>query len=166
MATSKLIAKNRCLEKFITPKNSWSPIDKALFTPKSFFNNYEKAQKLMLPAVKYSFKHHYENNVLYHRVCEVNGVTPEKIKSTNDFNKIPLLPDTFFKDYPEGKGFLNWLKTIFTGSIPNVDFKTDTSITMMMSLRSLIKKVLTLCLLVVLVVVLVSFLEILFLGIA
>jgi hypothetical protein len=126
MVTSKLIAKNRCLEKFVTPKNSWSPIDEALYTPMSFFNYYEKAQKLMLPAVKYSFKHHYKNNALYHRICEVNGVTPEKIKSTNDFSKIPLLPDNFFKDYPEGKGFLNWLKTIYTGLIPNIDFKTDT----------------------------------------
>lgn len=125
MVISKLDAENRCFEKIITPKDTWSPIDEALFTPTSFFKNYEKAQNLMLSAVKYSFKYHYENNFLYNRVCKVNGVTPEKIKSTNDFNKIPLLPDTFFKDYPEGKEFINWLKTIFTGSIPKIDFKTD-----------------------------------------
>lgn len=126
MTVSELVVENRCLEKFVTPRASWSPVDKALFAPRSFFSDYEKVQKLMVPAVRYSFKHHYDNNVLYHRVCEVNGVKPEAIKSKDDFNKIPLLPDTFFKDYPEGKGFLNWLKTIFTGSIPMVDFKTDT----------------------------------------
>ncbi len=125
MVEPELVFENKCLEKFITPKESWSPVDKALFAHASFFRDYKKAQDLMFPAVKYSFKHHYDNNVLYHRVCEVNGVTPDKIKSKNDLSKIPLLPDTFFKDYPEGKGFLNWLKTIFTGSIPNPVFKTD-----------------------------------------
>jgi len=126
MTVSELVVENRCLEKFITPRESWSPVDKALFVPRSFFSDYEKVQDLMVPAVRYSFKHHYDNNVLYHRVCEVNGVTPDAIKSKDDLKKIPLLPDTFFKDYPEGKGFLNWLKTIFTGSIPMADFKTDT----------------------------------------
>jgi phenylacetate-coenzyme A ligase PaaK-like adenylate-forming protein len=125
MALSKSITKNRCLEKFITPKETWNPIDKVLFTPKLFFSDYKKTQDLMVSAVRYSFKHHYENNNLYNHVCKTTGVTPESIKSKDDFKKIPLVPDTYFKDYPEGKGFLNWLKTIFTGSIPNVDFKTD-----------------------------------------
>ena len=125
MALSKSKINNLCLEKFITPKETWNPVDKALFTPKFFFNDYKKTQDLMVSAVKYSFKHHYENNVVYHRACDINGVTPESIKSSDDFNKIPLLPDTFFKDYPDGKGFLNWLKTIFTGSLPDVDFKSD-----------------------------------------
>jgi len=115
----------KALNKFIPPKDTFSPVEKALFAPKSFFGDYQKTQELMLPAVKYSFKHHYDNNVLYRRVCDLNGVTPDKIKSKDDFNKIPLLPDTFFKDYPEGKGYLNWIKAISTGSIPKVDFKTD-----------------------------------------
>ena len=119
------IEKKKALNKFVPPKETLSPVEKALFTPKSFFGDYEKTQELMVPAIKYSFKHHFDNNVLYRRVCEVNGITPDKIKSKDDFNKIPLLPDTFFKDYPEGKGFLNWLKAIFTGSIPSPDFKTD-----------------------------------------
>jgi hypothetical protein len=126
MTISKLMAENRCLEKFVTPRASWNPVEKALFAPRSFFSDYEKIQESMFSAVKYSFKHHFDNNVLYHRVCELNGVTPDKIKSKDDFSKIPLLPDTFFKDYPEGRGFLNWLKAIFTGSIPRVDFRTDT----------------------------------------
>jgi len=116
----------KTLDKFVPSKEKWNPVENALFAPKSFFSDYEKTQELMLPAVKYSFKHHFDNNVLYRRVCEVNGFTPDKIKSKDDFSKIPLLPDTFFKDYPEGKGFLNWLKAIFTGSIPRVDFKADT----------------------------------------
>jgi phenylacetate-coenzyme A ligase PaaK-like adenylate-forming protein len=125
MSKSKSFVKNTCLEKFITPKETWNPVDKVLFTPGLFFSDYKKTQDLMVPAVRYSFKHHYENNNLYHHVCKTTGVTPESIKSINDFNKIPLLPDSYFKDYPEGKEYLNWLKTIFTGSIPNVDFKIN-----------------------------------------
>jgi phenylacetate-coenzyme A ligase PaaK-like adenylate-forming protein len=120
----KTIAKNNCLERFVTPRESWNPVEKALFTHSFFSDDYENVQELMVPAVKYSFNHHYNNNVIYHKICEINGITPESIKSKDDFNKIPLLPDTFFKDYPEDEGFLNWLKTIFTGSIPNIDFKT------------------------------------------
>ena len=125
MALLKTNAKNLCLEKFITPKETWNPVDKVLFSPNLFFSDYKKTQDLMVEAVRHSFKHHYENNVIYHHICQTNGVAPESIKSKDDFNKIPLLPDTFFKDYPEGKGYLSWLKTIFTGSLPNVDFKTD-----------------------------------------
>jgi len=126
LALPKTIVENRCLESLIIPKVSWNPIDKALYAPSSFFDDYEKAMELMVPAVRYSFKHHYENNAIYHRICQPNCITPDSIKSKDDLNKIPLLPDSFFKDYPEGKGFLNWLKMIYTGSIPNVDFKTDT----------------------------------------
>jgi len=114
------------LEKFIPPKAEWTPVDTALHAPKTFFIDYKKAHELVFPAIQHAFKHHYENNFLYHRVCEVNGVTPDVVKSEKDLKKIPLLPDAFFKDYPEGKGFLNWLKTIFTGSLPKPVFKNDT----------------------------------------
>ena len=65
------------LEKFIPPKEQWTPVDTALHAPKTFFIDYKKAQELMFPAIQHTFKHHYENNFLYHRVCEVNGVTPD-----------------------------------------------------------------------------------------
>ncbi|HUT00393.1 MAG TPA: hypothetical protein VMY59_08765 [Candidatus Thermoplasmatota archaeon] len=113
------------LQKLIPPKEEWTPVDTALHSPTTFFLNYKKAQEHLLPAIRHTFKHHYENNFLYHRVCEVNGITPDMISSKKDLNKIPLLPDAFFKDYPEGKGFLHWLKTIFTGSLPKPIFKTD-----------------------------------------
>jgi phenylacetate-coenzyme A ligase PaaK-like adenylate-forming protein len=116
---------NEKLGKFIPPHNEWTPVDAALHGPNSFFTNYHKAQDQLFAAIQQSFKHHYENNFLYHRVCELQGIIPETIKSLNDLKKIPLLPDVFFKDYPEGKGFLNWLKTIFTGTLPKPVFKTE-----------------------------------------
>ena len=116
----------KVLDKFVTPKESWSPIEKALFTPEMFFTNYMKNQELLLPAIKYSFKHHYENNALFKRLCEVDNVAVDSIKTLDDAKKIPLLPDSFFKDYPEGKGFLAWLDNVYTGSTPMPDFRSDT----------------------------------------
>ena len=123
--TNELIEINKRMGKFITPEESWNPVEKALFTPDNFFTNYEKNQELLYPAIQYSFEQHYDNNSLYRRLCELNKVTPDDIKSMDDLKKIPLVPDTFFKDYPEGKGFLNWLDNIYTGSTPMPGFKTE-----------------------------------------
>jgi phenylacetate-coenzyme A ligase PaaK-like adenylate-forming protein len=112
------------LGKLTPPKEQWTPVDTALHTPETFFLKYSKAQEYLFPAIRHTFKHHYENNFLYHRVCEVNGVTPEIITKQQDVKKIPLLPDAFFKDYPDGRRFLHWLKTIFTGALPKPVFKS------------------------------------------
>jgi len=114
-----------CLQRLIPPKEKWTPVDTALYTPKTFFFGYLKTQDHLFPAIHHTFKHHYENNFLYHRICETKGVTPKAIISKEDVNKIPLLPDAFFKNYPDGKGFLNWLKTIYSGSLPKPIFKND-----------------------------------------
>jgi phenylacetate-coenzyme A ligase PaaK-like adenylate-forming protein len=113
------------IEKFIPPKENWTPIDKALFTEKSYFNNYQKISDLTSNAIKYSFNHHYENNSLYRRLCEVNNISPESINSKDEFNKLPLLPDSFFKDYPEDKGYLNWLDNVYTGKTPMPKFDSE-----------------------------------------
>lgn len=115
----------KVFEKFITPKKSWTAVDKALFTPKMFFTNYKKNQELILPAIKYSFKHHYENNIIYKKLCEINKINPDKIKTIEDIKKIPLLPDSFFKDYTESKEFLKWLNNVSTGPLPILNLKTD-----------------------------------------
>jgi len=66
--SSQYVEIKKVLDKFVTPKESWSPIEKALFTPKKFFTNYKKNQELLLPAIKHSFSNHYENNVLFKRL--------------------------------------------------------------------------------------------------
>jgi len=115
----------KVIEKFIPPRKNWKPIDKALFAQKTYFNDYQKTLDLTYEAIKYSFNHHFENNTLYRRLCEVNKISPESIKSKKDFSILPLLPDSFFKDYPEGKGFLNWLDNVYTGKTPMPKFSTD-----------------------------------------
>jgi len=125
VAASGNMESMECLQRLTPPKERWTPVDSALYAPKKFFFEYSKTQDYMLPAIRHTFNHHYENNFLYHRICESKGVTPETIISKEDLNKIPLLPDAFFKNYPDGKGFLNWLKTIYSGSLPKPAFTTD-----------------------------------------
>ncbi len=110
--------------KFIPPEQHWTPIDTALYKPSTFFTNYKQTQESLFPAIKYSFTHHYTNNTLYHSLCQTNDITPEKIKTPQDIQKIPLLPDTFFKDYPDDQNFLKWLETVYTGKLPKPTLQT------------------------------------------
>ena len=113
-------------KQFIPPENQWTPVDTALFKHPIFFNNYTKIQKLMLPAIQHSFKHHYINNTLYHSLCETSNIKPNNIKTHEDISKIPLLPDTFFKDYPDDHNYLKWLDTIYTGTLPIPQLSSNT----------------------------------------
>ncbi|MCD6222124.1 MAG: hypothetical protein J7K12_00355, partial [Thermoplasmata archaeon] len=111
---------NEIMEPYILPK-PWSPVEEALYKPLNFFDTPKKeAEEMRFKAIKYTFKHHYENNAFYQKFCKENNVTPDDIKSMDDLHKIPLLEDKFFKDYPSGKEFALWLANIFTGKLPNV----------------------------------------------
>ena len=124
--TEKTQDASHIYKQFIPPQNQWTPVDTTLFTHTNFFENYTKIQQLMLPAIKYSFKHHYEKNTLYHTLCETSNITPTVIKTQEDILKIPLLPDTFFKDYPDDQNYLKWLDTIYTGTLPQPELPTKT----------------------------------------
>ena len=111
---------NKMMEKYILTK-PWSPVEEAIYKPNNIFDVPKKeAEEMRFKAIKYSFKHHYENNPFYQKFCKDNNVMPDDIKSNEDLSKIPLLPDKFFKDYPSGKDFALWLANIFTGKLPNV----------------------------------------------
>lgn len=44
-----------------------------------------------------SFRHHYENNVHYRKICDDRGVTPSHIQTFDDLIKLPLIPVANFK---------------------------------------------------------------------
>jgi phenylacetate-coenzyme A ligase PaaK-like adenylate-forming protein len=125
LATDKNQLKN-VFSRFIPSQNQWTPVDKALFKPATFFHDFKETQKLMFPAIKHSFHHHYTNNQLYHSLCTSHDITPTDIKKQDDIVNIPLLPDTFFKDYPNDKNYLKWLDTIYTGTLPTPTFSSST----------------------------------------
>ena len=117
---------NKKLHKYIP--NPMTPAEEALYKPLDLFNVPKKeAEEYKFRAIKYAFKHHYENNSFYKKFCKENSVTPDDIKSIDDFSKIPLIPDKFYKNYPSGKEFAMWLATVYTGELPNIVVKKNDS---------------------------------------
>ncbi len=112
---------NELLADYIPPRDTWNPADESVFEPVDLFRvPVEEAQDMQLKAIKYTFTHHYNNNDFYHRYCEMRNVSPDDIKTAEDLDRIPLIPDATFKQYPSGKEFARWLTNIFTGELPNV----------------------------------------------
>jgi hypothetical protein len=112
------------MKKYTPSKEIWTPVDDALYSPPDLFRiPLNEGLELQLKSIKYTFTHHYNNNKVYHNFCKERGFSPEDIKTTEDLEKIPLIPDTFFKDYPAGKDFALWLGNLFTGTLPRVVIK-------------------------------------------
>ncbi len=94
----------RTEELFGRPRNEWTTVDEMIYDTDDYFNvQVEEAKKQREKAIKQAFKHHYENNLFYNKYCKDRGVTPDDIKTEDDFTKIPMIPDSFFKDYPSEK---------------------------------------------------------------
>lgn len=116
---------NQQVKKYIPPHDQWLPIDHALYThPDPYRIPKKKAAEEQLKTIKYAFTHHYNKNPMYHNFCKQNQISPNDLKTNTDLDKIPLIPDKFFKDYPVGKDFATWLANIYTGSLPNITINT------------------------------------------
>lgn len=106
------------------PSQISNPVEEALYTPKSIFSlSRKEADEYKFKAIKYAFKHHYENNSFYRDMCKENEISPDDIKNVDDFVKIPRLPHHFFKDYPSGRDFAIWLTNLMSTEIPEIVIK-------------------------------------------
>jgi len=107
--------------KYIPPKSAWTPVDEALYGPPDPFRvPWPEAREMQLAALRHQFAHHYARNRVYRNFCLERGFAPEHIRSAADLDRIPLIPDTFFKDHPEGRDFALWLGNIFSGDLPRI----------------------------------------------
>ncbi len=112
------------LASYIPPRDTWNPADEALYKAIDLYRvPLEEAQYMQLKAIKYAFAHHFHNNNFYHKYCEMRDVRPDDIRTVDDLNRIPLIPDVFFKQYPSGKDFARWLAGVFTGDLPKIVIK-------------------------------------------
>jgi phenylacetate-coenzyme A ligase PaaK-like adenylate-forming protein len=112
---------NEKVKDYFPSRSEWTPVDDALFTPDDLFRiPVDQAQQMQLAAIQFSFTHHYRNNEFYRNYCEKHRVSPEDIKTSADLTRIPLIPDVFFKDYPNKKKFATWLGNLFTGELPHI----------------------------------------------
>ena len=110
---------------FYLPPENWQKVDEMVFGLDDYYlYNAEEIKKKRFEAIKEAFMHHYSNNLFYHRYCKDNNVSPDDIKSEEDFSKIPLIPDKVFKDYPsdEPRKLYEWLYRISSVDIGAFDF--------------------------------------------
>jgi long-chain-fatty-acid---luciferin-component ligase len=106
---------------YIPLRDTWNPVDEAMFKPADLYDvPLDEAQQMQLKAIKYAFAHHYNNNKFYHKYCQEENVRPDDVRTVDDFDRIPLLFDKTFKQYPSGKDFARWLATVFTGDLPQI----------------------------------------------
>jgi long-chain-fatty-acid---luciferin-component ligase len=118
---SRRMILNEQLTHYIPPRDTWNPADESLYQPVDLYRvPLDEAQDMQLKAIKFTFTHHYRNNDFYHTYCEMRNIRPDDIKTTDDLDTIPLIPDTTFKQYPSGKDFAHWLANVFTGDLPKI----------------------------------------------
>jgi len=114
---------------FYLPKENWSEVDKLIYGLDDYFlYNKKEVQEIRFKAVKEAFTYHYNNNLFYHRYCKENGISPHDIRREEDLKRIPMIPDKFFKDYPDEdpKILYEWLYRIASVDIGEFDFKGKT----------------------------------------
>jgi hypothetical protein len=125
-----LISQKEALDLCTPPREQWTPVDEMLYSGEDFFNiPKNRAASLMLEAIKYAFHYQYSHNAVYRNYCQMEGVEPDDIKETADLIKIPKVPDTFFKDYPDikSKEFLFWLRDISAADLGDLNFDKNLS---------------------------------------
>jgi hypothetical protein len=116
---------NERLARHIPPRETWTPGEEALFRPTDVLRvPVEEAHETQLKAIKYAFSRHYTLNHFYHRYCDKRGILPDDIKTYDDLERIPLLPDLTFKQHPSGEDFAHWIANIYTGDLPTVVINT------------------------------------------
>ncbi len=113
---------NSQIQSYFPLKEQWTPVDDALYTPDDLFRiPLKQAEKLQFESLKYAFSRHFLHNGMYQKFCKDQKISPSDIKTSDDLEKIPLIPDSFFKDYPSGRDFALWLGNIFTGKLPPIE---------------------------------------------
>lgn len=119
----------RTEELFYKPQKQWKTVDEMIYGVDDFFEvSEEKNKEKREKAIREAFAFHYQNNLFYNRFCKDRKITPEDIKTEKDFHKIPLMPDTFFKDYPseKPKDVYEWLYRSSSADIGKYDFNGKT----------------------------------------
>ena len=116
----------RTIDLFGRDKKDWTTIDKMIYSLPDYFNNpLEQIEEMRFKAICESVEHHYQNSRFYKQLCKEYNFTPTLLKSLDDVEHIPMIPDTFFKEYPSEKprDIYDWLKKISTVDIGPYDFR-------------------------------------------
>jgi len=120
-----LVQLNGLLAPYLPSRDTWNPADEVIYQPRDLYRvPLEEAQDMQLKSIRFTFSYHYDNNYFYHKYCKTRAVRLDDIKTVDDLDKIPLILDTIYKEYPSGKDFAHWLSTVFTGKLPKIIIKS------------------------------------------
>ena len=111
---------------FGRPRKEWKKIDHIIYDSPDYFTLPPKdIEQKRFEAIKESVYHHYQNSRFYHQLCKEYDFSPEMLKNPDDFELVPMVPDTFFKEYPKEhpKAVFEWLQKISTVDIGNYDYR-------------------------------------------
>ncbi|KAA0004539.1 MAG: hypothetical protein FE043_00215 [Thermoplasmata archaeon] len=116
----------RLQETFYLPAEEWKEVDHLIYGLDDY-TSYDagRVRDLRFRAIKEAFLHHYSNNLFYKKHCQENGISPEDIRGEEDFSRIPLIPDRFFKEYPSEnpRELYEWLYAVSSVDIGEFDFR-------------------------------------------
>ena len=111
---------------FGRPKDQWTTIDKMIYNNTNYYTiPTDEAEKQRFTAIKESVQHHFQNSKFYHQLCKEYEFSPNMLKDTSNLELVPMVPDTFFKEYPKEhpKEIFEWLQKISTIDIGKYDYK-------------------------------------------
>jgi hypothetical protein len=112
---------NNTVQQYFPSKEAWTPVDDAIYKPDDLYRiPLKEAADMQFKSIKHTFAYQYTKNKVYQNFCKDRKFSPTDLKTPDDLDKIPMIPDTFFKDYPMGRDFALWLGNIFTGTLPRI----------------------------------------------
>ena len=123
------VLSRRADELFGRPREQWTTVDEMIYGLPTYFDNVvnetEKMDKMRFKAIKESLNHHYGKSKFYNQLCREYEFRPDDVRNMKDLEKIPMLPDTFFKEYPaeNPKEVFEWLNRISTIELGNYDYR-------------------------------------------
>ncbi len=116
----------RANELFGRPREQWTTVDEMVYGWENYFKNgKEKVERERFKAIKQALVHHHGKSKFYNRLCKEHDFTPDDVKNVGDLEKVPMIPDTFFKEYPteNPKEVFQWLTKISTIDIGEYDYR-------------------------------------------
>lgn len=111
---------------FGRPKKDWASIDHLIYESDDYFKiPSEEIEEKRFTSIKESVNHHYQHSRFYHQLCKEYEFKPSDLNNNEDLDTIPMVPDTFFKEYPEEnpKAVFDWLQKISTVDIGKYNYK-------------------------------------------
>jgi len=110
---------------FGRPRSTWATVDEMIYGMDGYFDgNDGETREMRFTAIREALRHHYENSRFYHRLCREYDFTPDQVQGEDDLQRVPMIPDTFFKEYPseDPRQVYEWLRKITTVDIGEYDY--------------------------------------------